>query len=176
MKAYINNKIDNHFDNTHRLTTAQFMSFAKDKYEEMQTDHSWMKSKDVEEQLVALTAQMEVMEKKNQQLHLKLKRQIDAAQASRTTKIAQSKKKKKQQDKWTWKEKPPRKNDKQQKDFEGKTYHWCPIHKRWTLHTPSECRLKDKKENQEKTSTDRENDAFAVIYEEEEEDGAFSSL
>ena len=55
------------------------MPFAKDKYKEMQTDHTWVSSKDVKEQLVALTAQMEVMEKKNQQLHLMLKRQIDAA-------------------------------------------------------------------------------------------------
>lgn len=169
---YINNKIDNHFDNTNRLTTSQFMTFAKDKYKEMITDNTWMKSKDVQEQLVALTAQMEMMEKKNQQLHLKLKKKIDAAQTTRTTKVAKSINKK-QQDKWAWKDKPPRKGDKTQKQFDGKQYHWCPIHKKWTLHKPEECRLKDKKKATE-GSQEKENDAFAAIY--DDEDGTFASL
>jgi hypothetical protein len=27
------------------------------------------------------------------------------------------------------------------KEFEGKQYHWCPGHKFWTMHSPTDCTL-----------------------------------
>ena len=36
------------------------------------------------------------------------------------------------------------------KVFEGKTYYFCPKHKAWTLHKPSECRLGDNKDSSDK--------------------------
>jgi hypothetical protein len=41
--------------------------------------------------------------------------------------------------KWKWKESPPKEGEPIKKEFEGKTYHWCPGHKFWTMHLPHEC-------------------------------------
>ena len=168
-QQYITNKVDNHFDNTNRLTLTRFMTLAKEKYDEMKEDNTWMKSSDnIQEQLVALTAQIEQMEQKNKQLHLKLKQKFQPNQSNRTL---NAKSNKKVNDKWAWKDKAPRKGDKTTKDFKGKTYHWCPTHKKWTLHKPDECRLKDKK--LKKNNEQAEGDAYAAIY---DEDGSFSNL
>ena len=51
-----------------------------------------------------------------------------------------SKKKKGTNDsKWEWKKVPPSEGE-TSKNFEGKTYFYCPKHKAWCLHKPSECR------------------------------------
>ena len=56
--------------------------------------------------------------------------------------------KKKSQDKWAWKNKPPKDNDNKEdnafvKSFEGKKYFWCTNHNNgagmWTLHHPKDC-------------------------------------
>jgi hypothetical protein len=43
--------------------------------------------------------------------------------------------------KWKWKIFSPSEGDPVKKDFEGKHYHWCPGHKFWTMHNPSDCTL-----------------------------------
>jgi hypothetical protein len=40
----------------------------------------------------------------------------------------------------TWMSVPPKNGEKQHKTVEGKDYHWCPNHNRWTRHKPSECK------------------------------------
>ena len=40
----------------------------------------------------------------------------------------------------TWMSLPPKNGEKQHKTVEGKDYHWCPNHNRWTRHRPSECK------------------------------------
>ena len=39
-----------------------------------------------------------------------------------------------------WMVVPPKAGDKQYQKVEGKDYHWCPNHNRWTRHRPSECK------------------------------------
>ncbi|KAI2511637.1 hypothetical protein MHU86_2703 [Fragilaria crotonensis] len=34
----------------------------------------------------------------------------------------------------------PKEGEKQSKTVEGKDYHWCPNHNRWTRHKPSDCK------------------------------------
>jgi hypothetical protein len=41
--------------------------------------------------------------------------------------------------KWAWKNVKPGDGRKQPKEFEGKTYHWCPGHGFWTLYDPKDC-------------------------------------
>ena len=56
--------------------------------------------------------------------------------------------KKKANDKWAWKGKPPKETDSKEnnafvKTFEKKKYYWCIHHNNgagmWTLHHPNEC-------------------------------------
>ncbi len=41
--------------------------------------------------------------------------------------------------KWAWKDKAPKKGDPKTKKVKSKTYHWCHKHKAWTLHALADC-------------------------------------
>ena len=43
--------------------------------------------------------------------------------------------------KYAWKDVVPKSGDPKTMDKNGKTYHWCPHHKAWTLHTAENCRM-----------------------------------
>ena len=59
---------------------------------------------------------------------------------------ATSKKRGGKEGKWAWKKVEPAEGEPKQKQFNGKTYHWCPNHQQWTIHTPEECRGVAKKD------------------------------
>jgi hypothetical protein len=40
-----------------------------------------------------------------------------------------------------WKKKEPSAKDPPVNTVNGKTYHWCPKHKLWTIHSPADCTL-----------------------------------
>lgn len=145
-KTYISNKIDDHDDNTHRLTAEQLMDLARAKYDEMVEDNIWMLQDDADKQLVALTAQLEQVEIQNKGLQSKLQRNFKRKDAPSKQGKRNWRKGKgnANNDKWKWKEIPPKPGQKN-KTFEGKTYNWCIHHERWTLHTSSACRHKDRK-------------------------------
>ena len=42
--------------------------------------------------------------------------------------------------KWAWKSVAPQANQAQTKEYNSKTYHWCPNHVMWCIHTPAECK------------------------------------
>ena len=122
-----------------------------------------MKQDETERQLVALTAQLEQIDLLNKKLQKKIKE-------NKPNDKSKGKKKKdsKNADKWKWKEVPPKSGQKHTKTFEGKEYHWCPLHKKWTLHKPDECRLKDKQTGEENMTQTTptpasEGEAYAAI-------------
>jgi hypothetical protein len=43
-------------------------------------------------------------------------------------------------DKWAWKAIAPKANQSQTKQVNNKTYHWCPNHVKWCIHTPADCK------------------------------------
>jgi hypothetical protein len=50
------------------------------------------------------------------------------------------------------------------KTFRKKTYHWCPNHEKWTIHTPEQCEGKDYIPNQaKKVTTDTTRESEPVI-------------
>lgn len=135
-RSYIGARIDSHNDGSAVMTPRMLMEKAKAKYDELMEADAWMKGDDVERKLVTLTAQLQQMETKAKYPTPK--------KGKPTPKKGNSKKgKKKQQDtdKWAWKNVKPRSNQAHTKVVEGKTYHWCKHHERWTIHTESECRL-----------------------------------
>jgi hypothetical protein len=54
--------------------------------------------------------------------------------------LAPNKGKKFDGDKWAWKDKAPTAGQAHTKQFNGKTYHYCPNHEKWCIHTPAECK------------------------------------
>lgn len=142
-RTYMSNKIDAHDDGTHKLTAQQLMALAKAKYDDMVEENLWMIQDDTDKQLVALTAQLEQVEIQNKGLKAKLQQGKRPNTQQKKPFWKKGNNNKKQSDKWKWKETPP-KTGQTTKTFEGKTYNWCIYHKKWTLHKPSECRLKDR--------------------------------
>lgn len=49
---------------------------------------------------------------------------------------------------WAWKKVPPKPGKPHSIKKNKKDYHWCPHHKQWCIHTPSECTLKDSVANE----------------------------
>lgn len=136
-QAYIRTKIDTHNDGTVTITTLQLMEFAKQKYDELVEEHTWMHKDETEQKLLALTAQLHQMEAKATKQEQKGKSIRDKNKKGKQ----KGKRNKKEEDKWAWKDVKPKSNQAQTKEFQGKTYHWCQFHKKWTLHKPADCRL-----------------------------------
>jgi hypothetical protein len=76
-----------------------------------------------------------------------------------------------------WMVVPPKTGEKQYQKVEGKDYHWCPNHNRWTRHRPSECKgigfkAAPKKDQGNKFADAKHNlkitNALAAISEDEE--------
>ena len=138
---------------------------------------NWRKQDETERQLVALTAQLELIEKKslaiekkNKTLQDKLRDKIKAKKDQRTKGNSdKSNRKKKTDAKWLWKSIPPGTGEAHTKTIDGKEYHWCKYHKKWTLHKPEECRLKDQASNQNEGVT-----ASALLA--EIDNGSFADL
>ena len=63
---YITARIDSHNDGTRILSAKELMNKAKDKYGELLEKKAWMQQGKNEKQLVALTAQLQQVELKNQ--------------------------------------------------------------------------------------------------------------
>jgi hypothetical protein len=56
--------------------------------------------------------------------------------------------------KWAWKKIPPRTGKPSTILKNKKTYHWCPKHAMWTVHTPEECKLTKKQSAVANVATD----------------------
>jgi hypothetical protein len=156
-QTYMSNKIDAHDDGTARLTSNQLMEIAKAKYDDMVETNTWMLQDEQDKQLVALTAQLEQVELNNKDLKSKLaKRSKNRRQSNQSN-----------NEKWKWKEVPP-KSGQTTKTFEGKVYNWCTYHKKWTIHKPADCRLKDKQiPPKEKKPQKKEQARYQVIFDDD---------
>ena len=152
-KRYMNSVIDNHNDGTRTITYTGLMDKAKTKYEELKQEGIWLKRSHTEEDLVALTAQLDQVKLQNKQLASKLKKgqgytpknNNNNKKGGKPKANPKNKGKANNDNKWAWKEVKP-KPGQTKIEFEGKTYYWCTHHKKWTLHKSAECRLN--KDNQ----------------------------
>jgi hypothetical protein len=67
---------------------------------------------------------------------------------------------------WAWKKVQPAPGESKTKTFRKKTYHWCPNHEKWTIHTPEQCEGKDYNPNQaKKVTTETARESEPVIKE-----------
>ena len=123
----------------------EIMTFATTAFNVRKGDLSvpWLEKSEEQQQIEALTAELDTM-KKIQTSKPRTKKT--------TTKTTGGKKKESEQksdkpnDKWAWKEVPPKEGEESKvKRVNGKDYNWCPYHKAWTIHTADECKLKGKK-------------------------------
>jgi hypothetical protein len=122
---YIARKQDSYEDGM-PLSVEELMMSALNKYELRVENGTWMSLSSKDERIIAMQAQ------------------IDSLGAKPKEPKGLGKKKTKPKDKnddgYTWKKVHP-KNGETTKVVKGKTYHWCPKHTAWTIHTPEQCNL-----------------------------------
>ena len=132
-RQYISKKRDDYEDGTNpNLTPKQLMTYAENKFNTIKRDHKWNSLSPDQEKVVALSTTVRELQDTNLKLATAFK-----SQSKKSNKKGRS-----NTDKWAWKKDPPKDSDPKTKQFNHKTYHWCHKHQMWTLHKPSECKLK----------------------------------
>jgi hypothetical protein len=134
-KEYIKTKKSAYEDGTLDLKEETLMNLAQNKFDTLVQDGTWNRPTKEQEQIIALTATIESMA-------------MTAAAAPPPKKPKVIKKKvtttpRANEGEYAWKSVAPADKSKT-KVVNNKTYHWCPQHKAWTLHTAGECRLEAK--------------------------------
>ena len=135
------------------FTAEDLMVHAENKYEArlLDEENAWGKPTEEQEKIVAMTAEINTLKKECRGTATKNTKPKPTGK-KQATKIALPKKmkdkKKKANNKWAWKNKPPKETDSREdnafiKTFENKKYYWCLNHNNgagmWTLHHPKDC-------------------------------------
>ena len=102
------------------------MGLALTKFNTLKEQLQWTQDERANEEIISLKAEIASLKQQN-------KRKWEQPNRSR-----------KRDERFAWKEKKIAGNDVLLRN--GKTYHWCPFHKAYTLHKPEECRMDQKKQ------------------------------
>ena len=137
------------YDEGEDLTTKRLMQVALIKYKDRKRSDVWQAPSLEEEQIMALTAQLDAMEKAKANASkvkkAETKKGNDAKKKARTDKYAE---------KYAWKLIPPAAGEPKTKDVNKKTYHFCPHHNNgvgaWVIHHPNACDRRDEKKGETK--------------------------
>jgi hypothetical protein len=140
---YMKKKKDDYDEGTATLEPETLMTHALNKYHILVQERKWKSMSPQDEQLVALKAQYEQLRDAN----LRLAKSISGKKMTKSG--GQNKAKPKgnkskgttQQKHDPWKKEPPKDGEPHTKVVNNKNYNWCPFHKAWTFHTPSDCHL-----------------------------------
>ena len=118
----------------------------------MDEENTWGKPTKEQEKIVAMMAEINSLKKECQGTAGKTNKPKTMVKKLATKKAPPKKlmdQKKKANDKWAWKNKPPKDTDSKEdnafvKTFDNKKYFWCPNHNNgagmWTLHHPKDCK------------------------------------
>ena len=120
-----------------RLTPEKLMLRATQKYRTMVQGGKWNTPDEATQKIIALEATV----KKLQKSSLKPKSESNKEKKStfKGDKKSGNKTKVKDNKKPDWMLDKPKQGEPQKKTVNDKVYHWCPKHKAWTRHSPSEC-------------------------------------
>ena len=136
------------------FTVEDLMVRAENKYKArlLDEENAWAKPTEEQEKIVAMSAEISSLKKERNSAPGKANKPKEKTKKQAPKKAAYKKpadnKKKKANDKWAWKNKPPKESDTKENDayvktFESKKYFWCKNHNNgagmWTLHHPNEC-------------------------------------
>ena len=143
-KAFVNyiKKKKEDYDEGNDILPNQLMVLAANKYKAMVESKEWRALDEQAEQIIALQAQV----KKLANNASKGKGKGAKATPKATKGSASSKKQGQDQTKAEKNRKPdwmlvkPSEGQPKTKKVNNKTYHWCPNHQSWTIHTPADCK------------------------------------
>jgi hypothetical protein len=128
------------YDDGIDITAEELMVMAENKYKAMVENSTWNAPDEQAEQIIALQAQVKKLASAGKQKSQGGKGKPNAN--------PESKQKGKEAPKGGNNRKPdgmlkkPADGQPKTKKVNNKTYHWCPNHQSWTIHTPAECKGK----------------------------------
>ena len=125
-RAYIRKKEEDYDESTQEMDYQRLMLLASNKYKTLVESGRWNTPSEEDNKIIALEAQVKQL--------VKLKKK---AKDSDKDKNKNKNKNKRQKPEWMTQE--PKSGEKQTKERDGKTYHWCPKHKAWGIHKPEDC-------------------------------------
>jgi hypothetical protein len=165
---YMRQKKD-HYDDGNDMTPEELMTLALNKYETLNKQDLWNAKSQEQEQIVALTAELNKIKDAN----LKLAKSISSGtsnssgrnsnrRGANNAKKSSNKKgngnNRRSNDKWAWKKIPPKDDEPQTKTINGQTYHWCDEHPAWVVHPPEKCKVKQRRlQEQEEKKNNKNN-------------------
>jgi hypothetical protein len=94
------------------------MVFAENKFLLRTENGQWNSPTEADKKIIAPTAQVDALKKSK------------LTQSSNTTGSS---------NRWAWKAIRPKEREPKKKTVDCKTYHWCPTHEAWTIHSPEQC-------------------------------------
>jgi hypothetical protein len=133
--TYIKKKEED-YDEGKVIPPVELMFLAENKYKAMVEGKIWKAPDEQMEQIIALQAQVKKLSNAPKS---KGKGNKDKSKGGGTPK-KQDKGPKVENRKPDWMLKKPSEGQPQTKKVNAKTYHWCPNHNSWTIHTPAECK------------------------------------
>ena len=135
------------------MTPQKLMGLALTKFNTLKEQLQWTQDERANEEIVSLKAEIASLKQQNKR------------------KWKQPNRSRKRDERFAWKEKKIAGNDVLVRN--GKTYHWCPFHKAYTLHKPEECRMDQRKQKAEKGNEETPVTGMTAVYTEETELNTF---
>jgi hypothetical protein len=124
-----------------QVSYQQLMDWSVNKYKTRKESEQWCQRTTEEETIIALQAQVNNLMVQKKPSYTAGKPygggKKDYKQGFKNNK---GKGKPRAGDYPAWMVVPPKAGEKQYQKVQGKDYHWCPNHNRWTRHRPSECK------------------------------------
>ena len=146
---YIEKQKDRYDEGEELLSTKRLMQVALIKYKDRKRSDVWQAPSLEEDQIMALTAQLDAMEKAK--VNTSKAKKVETKKGNVAQKKARIDKYAK---KYAWKLIPPAAGEPKTKDVNKKTYHFCPHYNNGVgarvIHHPSACDRRDEKKGETK--------------------------
>lgn len=120
---YMRRKRDDYYEGR-VMNPEQLMELAMKKYQELKASEEWNAETPEQKTILALKTEIEKMKKKTGKGN-----RTNPGKANGNNDAL-----------WAWKKVAPKNGQPKSKKVKEKMYHWCPKHKAWCLHKPSECK------------------------------------
>lgn len=139
--AFIKRKEED-FDLGEEIDEHKLMQLAQNKYKVLVDEKKWSAPSKEEEKIIALEAKIAQLSKRPESSHaLRGSGGDKRRQTSRSNSKNSYSGNRKPLDRPAWMLKPPSNNEKgKKKTVDNKDYWWCPHHRCWCRHKPSECK------------------------------------
>jgi hypothetical protein len=126
---YIQRK-EEQFDDGESITPDQLMQHARNKYVALRDEGRWNSLSKEDTKLVAMQAELKCLKSSQGQFR---------ERPNNFKRPPFSNKPRPDKGYPAWKRTPPKDGEPHTKTVDGKLFHWCPNHKMWAAHHPSEC-------------------------------------